>query len=159
MTPAQPASPLDLLVRERAAWRAAGRTVVFTNGCFDLLHAGHVRLLEQARAQGDLLIVGLNSDDSVRRLKGPERPILPEDERAETLLSLEAVDRVVVYPEDTPAATIAALVPDVLVKGADWGPGQIVGADVVEAAGGRVVRVELLPERSTTAIVEKARRA
>ena len=153
------ATSLDDLVRERAAWRAEGRRVVFTNGCFDLLHAGHVRLLEQARAQGDLLIVGLNGDDSVRRLKGQGRPILPEDERAETLLALEAVDRVVIYPEDTPAETISALVPDVLVKGADWGPGMIVGADVVEAAGGRVVRVELVPERSTTAIVEKARRA
>ncbi len=158
MTDAQ-ASPLEQLVRERAGWRRAGRTVVFTNGCFDLLHAGHVRLLEQARAQGDVLIVGLNGDESVRRLKGPDRPILPEHERAETLGALESVDRVVIYATDTPAETIAALVPDVLVKGADWGPGTIVGADVVEAAGGRVVRIELVPDHSTTAIVQRVRQA
>jgi rfaE bifunctional protein nucleotidyltransferase chain/domain len=157
--PSDAPSTLEQLVRERAEWRRAGRTVVFTNGCFDLLHAGHVRLLEQARAQGDVLIVGLNGDDSVRRLKGPERPILPEHERAETLRALESVDRVVIYGDDTPAATIAALLPDVLVKGADWATGTIVGADVVEAAGGRVVRVDLVPNRSTTAIVQKARQA
>ncbi len=153
------ASTLAELVKERAGWRAAGQRVVFTNGCFDLLHAGHVRLLEQARAQGDVLIVGLNSDESVRRLKGAQRPIVPQDERAETLRALESVDRVLVYTEDTPAECIGALLPDVLVKGADWGPGAIVGADVVEAAGGRVVRVALVPERSTTAIVRKVRGA
>jgi D-beta-D-heptose 7-phosphate kinase/D-beta-D-heptose 1-phosphate adenosyltransferase len=149
---------LQELLQERAAWRAAGRRVVFTNGCFDLLHAGHVALLEAARAQGDVLIVGLNSDASVRRLKGHDRPILPEQERAETLLALEPVDRVLVYAEDTPLATIQALLPDVLVKGADWGPGAIVGSDVVEAAGGRVVRIELVAGRSTTGLVERARR-
>ncbi len=153
------ASTLADLVEERARWRAAGRRVVFTNGCFDLLHAGHVRLLEQARAEGDLLIVGLNSDESVRRLKGAQRPIVPQDERAETLRALESVDRVLIYSDDTPAECIGALLPDVLVKGADWGPGAIVGADVVEGAGGRVVRVALVPERSTTAIVRKVRGA
>jgi rfaE bifunctional protein nucleotidyltransferase chain/domain len=152
------ATPLAELLAERREWRAAGRRVVFTNGCFDLLHAGHVRLLEAARAQGDLLLVGLNSDASVRRLKGPSRPVLPEAERAEALRALEAVDRVVVYGEDTPRKTIWALVPDVLVKGADWAPGTIVGADVVEAAGGRVVRVELLAGRSTTGLIERTRR-
>ncbi len=152
------ATPLRELVAERQAWRAAGRRVVFTNGCFDLLHAGHVRLLEAARAQGDLLVVGLNSDASVRRLKGPSRPVLPAGERAEALRALEAVDRVVLYEQDTPLETLQALVPDVLVKGADWAPGTIVGADVVEAAGGRVVRVELLAGRSTTGLIERTRR-
>ncbi len=152
------ATPLRELVAERQAWRSAGRRVVFTNGCFDLLHAGHVRLLEAARVQGDLLVVGLNSDTSVRRLKGPSRPVLPEDERAEALRALEAVDRVVLYEQDTPLETIQALLPDVLVKGADWAPGTIVGADVVEAAGGRVVRVELLAGRSTTGLIERTRR-
>ncbi len=152
------ATPLRELVAERQAWRASGRRVVFTNGCFDLLHAGHVRLLEAARSQGDLLVVGLNSDASVRRLKGPTRPVLPEDERAEALRALEAVDRVVLYEQDTPLETIRALVPDLLVKGADWAPGTIVGADVVEAAGGRVVRVELLAGRSTTGLIERTRR-
>ena len=152
------ATPLRELVAERQAWRSAGRRVVFTNGCFDLLHAGHVRLLEAARAQGDLLVVGLNSDASVRRLKGPSRPVLPEGERAEALRALEAVDRVVLYEQDTPLETLQALLPDVLVKGADWAPGTIVGADVVEAAGGRVVRVELLAGRSTTGLIERTRR-
>ena len=140
---------------ERRAWRAAGRSVVFTNGCFDLLHAGHVRLLEQARAQGDLLVVGLNSDASVRALKGDGRPVLPEHERAEALLALEAVDAVVVYAEDTPLRVIEALLPDVLVKGADWALEDIVGRAEVEGAGGRVVRVELVPDRSTTRLLER----
>jgi len=152
------ATPLAELLVERHAWRAAGQRVVFTNGCFDLLHAGHVRLLEGARRQGDLLVVGLNSDASVQRLKGPMRPVLPEAERAEALRALESVDRVVVYGEDTPLEIIQALVPDVLVKGADWAPGTIVGAGVVEAAGGSVVRVELLAGRSTTGLIERTRR-
>jgi D-beta-D-heptose 7-phosphate kinase/D-beta-D-heptose 1-phosphate adenosyltransferase len=145
------------LLEERAAWRRAGRQLVLTNGCFDLLHAGHVSLLEQARAQGDVLIVAINSDASVRRLKGEGRPLLPAPERAELLLSLEAVDRVVVFDEATPLAVVEALRPDVLVKGADWGPDEIVGSDVVKAGGGRVVRVELVPGRSTTAILERVR--
>ena len=148
-------SDLGALLDERRGWKAAGRAVVFTNGCFDLLHPGHVSLLERARAEGDVLVVGLNSDASVARLKGAGRPIVPEAERAEVLGALETVTRVVVYDEDTPREIIAALLPDVLVKGADWAPDAIVGRAEVEAAGGRVVRVSLLPGRSTTAIVER----
>ena len=142
---------------ERARWKAAGRTVVFTNGCFDLLHPGHVALLESARAFGDVLVVGLNSDASVTRLKGPGRPVVPAAERAEALLALEAVTRVVVYDEDTPREIVAALLPDVLVKGADWAADKIVGREEVEAAGGRVERIELVPGRSTTAVLERIR--
>jgi D-glycero-beta-D-manno-heptose 1-phosphate adenylyltransferase len=152
------AVPPDVLLEERRVWRAEGRRVVFTNGCFDLLHPGHVSLLEAARSEGDVLVVGLNSDRSVRDLKGPGRPVLPEDERAEALLALEAVDRVVVYDEPTPAEVIRALLPDVLVKGADWAADAIVGSDVVEAAGGRVVRVPLVPGRSTTGLLERVRK-
>jgi D-beta-D-heptose 7-phosphate kinase/D-beta-D-heptose 1-phosphate adenosyltransferase len=157
---APPRGPETLaeLVARRPAWRAARRAVVFTNGCFDLLHPGHVRLLEAARAEGDLLIVGLNSDASVRRLKGPARPVVAEAERAEALRALEAVDHVVVYGEDTPRETIAALRPDVLVKGADWAPDAIVGRAEVEEAGGRVVRVDLVPGRSTTLLLDQIRR-
>ena len=152
------ASGLEDLLQERVRWKAAGRRVVFTNGCFDLLHPGHVSLLEQARAQGDLLVVGLNSDASVARLKGAGRPVVAADERAEALLALEAVDRVVIYDDDTPQAVIAALLPDVLVKGADWALDRIVGRAEVEAAGGRVVRVEILPGRSTTSVLDRIRR-
>lgn len=157
--PEAAASSLEHLARERALWRRAGLRVVFTNGCFDLLHPGHVALLEAARALGDRLVVGLNSDASVRRLKGAPRPLIPAAERAETLRALEAVDRVVVYGQDTPLQVVRALLPDVLVKGADWGPGEIVGAAEVEAAGGRVVRVELLAGRSTSTILERIKRA
>ena len=151
-------SPLAGLAAERKAWRAEGRRVAFTNGCFDLLHPGHLALLEAARAEGDLLVVALNSDASVRTLKGAGRPVTPEGERAEALLALEAVDRVVIYGEPTPLEVIRALEPDVLVKGADWAPHAIVGRQEVEAAGGRVVRVELVPGLSTSAIVERVRR-
>jgi D-glycero-beta-D-manno-heptose 1-phosphate adenylyltransferase len=142
------------LLNERRAWRAAGRTVVFTNGCFDLLHPGHLALLEGARAEGDILVVAINSDRSLREIKGPGRPLTPAAERAEILLALEPVDRVVVYDEPTPAEVIRALLPDVLVKGADWALTDIVGRDVVEAAGGRVVRIPLRSGYSTTALVE-----
>jgi rfaE bifunctional protein nucleotidyltransferase chain/domain len=148
---------LPEILAERAEWKAAGRAVVFTNGCFDLLHPGHVALFEAARSQGDLLVVGLNSDRSVRALKGEGRPLVPESERAETIAALESVDRVVVYDEDTPRAVITALRPDVLVKGADWALDAIVGREEVEAGGGRVVRVELLPGRSTTSMVSRIR--
>jgi len=151
------ATALEDLVTARQAWREAGRRVVLTNGCFDLLHAGHVALLEAARAHGDVLVVAVNSDASVRALKGPSRPLLPAAERVESLLALEAVERVVVYDEPTPIAVVRALVPDVLVKGADWAPDEIVGRDVVEAAGGRVVRVEIVPGRSTSAILDRVR--
>ncbi len=141
----------------RDAERAAGRRVAFTNGCFDILHAGHVRLLTAARAAADALVVALNTDASVRRLKGPRRPLVPEAERAELLAALEPVDRVVLFDEDTPLATILALEPDVLVKGADWAEENIVGAREVKGWGGRVVRVELVPGTSTTAIIERIR--
>ena len=152
------ATPLPRLLAERAAWRDAGLRTVLTNGCFDLLHPGHIALLESARGEGDVLVVAINSDRSVREIKGPSRPVIPEAERAETLLALEAVDRVAIYDEPTPAELIRALAPDVLVKGADWDEDAIVGREDVEAAGGRVVRVGLLPGRSTTAMVERIRR-
>ena len=138
--------------------RAAAKTVVFTNGVFDLLHVGHLRYLQQARALGDALIVGLNSDDSVRQVKGAGRPITPEGERAEILEALACVDGVVVFGEATPHDLIAALQPDVLVKGADWAADAIVGRDIVEGRGGRVVRVPIEPGHSTTALVERIRR-
>lgn len=139
------------------AQREAGRRVVFTNGVFDILHPGHLRYLQQARSLGDLLIIGLNSDASVRRNKGPERPINNESERAEILAALECVDAVVVFDEDTPAAIIRAIQPDVLVKGADWAEDAIVGRDTVEARGGKVVRVPVEQGWSTTDIIRKIR--
>jgi rfaE bifunctional protein nucleotidyltransferase chain/domain len=138
--------------------RAAGKAVVFTNGVFDLLHPGHVRYLQKARALGDALIVGVNSDRSVRAIKGPQRPITPEAERAELLAALAAVDAAVVFDEDTPHAIIAAIQPDILVKGADWAEDAIVGRDIVEARGGRVVRMPIEPGYSTSGIIDKARR-
>jgi len=131
--------------------------VVFTNGVFDLLHPGHVRYLREARALGDALIVAVNSDNSVRSIKGPNRPVNPEHERAEVLLALDSVDAVVIFDTETPHSIISAIKPDILVKGADWGPDSIVGRDVVEARGGRVVRVELAPGYSTSAIIQKVR--
>jgi D-beta-D-heptose 7-phosphate kinase/D-beta-D-heptose 1-phosphate adenosyltransferase len=130
--------------------------VVFTNGVFDLLHPGHVRYLAEARALGDALIVGLNSDRSVHAIKGPERPINPEAERAEILEALRAVDAVVIFDEETPLALIRTVEPDVLVKGADWGEDDIIGREVVEGRGGRVVRVALAPGWSTTDLVARA---
>jgi len=134
-----------------------GQRVVFTNGCFDLLHPGHIRSLEQARSLGDALIVGLNSDKSVRQLKGEGRPVLPERERAEILAAMECVDGVVIFEELTPREVIARLLPDILVKGGDWPGNQIVGREEVEAAGGRVVSVPVVPGHSTTSILEKIR--
>jgi D-beta-D-heptose 7-phosphate kinase/D-beta-D-heptose 1-phosphate adenosyltransferase len=134
-----------------------GKRVVFTNGCFDLLHPGHIQSLEAARALGDFLIVGINSDSSVRELKGLARPVLPEQERAEILASLECVDAVLIFPELTPQKTIAALLPDVLVKGGDWPGDQIIGREEVEAAGGQVVRIDIVPGYSTSAILQKIR--
>ncbi len=140
-----------------ARLQRAGKRVVFTNGVFDLLHPGHVRYLSEARRLGDALIVGLNSDRSVRAIKGPRRPVTPEAERAEVLAALGCVDAVVVFDEDTPHAIIGRLQPDVLVKGADWAADRIVGRDVVEARGGRVVRIPLAPGYSTTAILSRIR--
>ena len=142
----------------RAELRARGARLVFTNGCFDLLHPGHIDLLARARVLGDALLVALNSDASVRRAKGPKRPIVGEAERAELVAGLRMVDAVTIFEEDTPAEIILALLPEVLVKGADWGEDDIVGRDTVEAHGGRVVRLELVPGLSTSAIVAAAQR-
>ena len=144
----------DELVAARSTWKAAGEKVVFTNGCFDLLHPGHVRVLEKSRSLGDRLIVAINSDESVHRLKGPNRPILDERERAETLAAFAAVDAVAVFDQDTPEEIIARVVPDILVKGADWAH-WVAGRDTVEAAGGEVKLVALEPGFSTTDVVEK----
>jgi D-glycero-beta-D-manno-heptose 1-phosphate adenylyltransferase len=138
--------------------RAAGQTIVFTNGVFDLLHVGHLRYLQRARDLGDALLIGLNSDRSVRQIKGPERPITTESERAEVLEALDCVDGVVIFDEATPRELIAAIQPDVLVKGADWAEDAIVGRDIVEARGGRVVRIALEPGHSTSAIIARIRR-
>ena len=135
-----------------------GRVTVFTNGVFDILHPGHVRYLQAARALGDTLIVGINSDRSARALgKAPGRPINSESERAEILRALACVDEVVIFDEDTPHEIIKAIQPDILVKGADWGENAIVGRDLVEARGGRVVRIPLAPGYSTTSIIERIR--
>ena len=142
------------LVEQRARWRREGKTVVFTNGCYDLLHPGHIRLLEQCLSMGDVLILALNSDASVRRMKGPSRPVLDEAERAEVALALEAVDAVALFEEDTPRELIAAVLPDVLVKGADWSH-FIAGREEVEAAGGKVIAAPLLPGYSTTNVIDK----
>jgi len=148
----------DELILHVAERKRNGQRVVFTNGCFDLLHPGHARLLEQARGLGDVLVVGLNSDASVRAIKGAGRPVIPEAERAEVLAALACVDYVALFDEPTPQQIIARVLPDVLVKGADWGADEIVGRAEVEAAGGRVEQVELQPGWSTTAILERMRK-
>jgi D-glycero-beta-D-manno-heptose 1-phosphate adenylyltransferase len=142
-----------------ARLRAAGKSIVFTNGVFDLLHPGHVRYLQEARGLGDALIVGVNSDRSVRAIKGAkgDRPVTPELERAEILAALACVDGVVMFDGDTPHAIISVIQPDILVKGEDWAEDAIVGRDIVEARGGRVVRMRIQPGHSTTAIIEKIR--
>jgi rfaE bifunctional protein nucleotidyltransferase chain/domain len=139
------------LVAVRAEWRKAGKTVVFTNGCYDILHPGHIRLLERARTLGDILILALNTDASVARLKGPSRPLLAETERARMALALAAVDAVTFFGEDTPRELIAEVLPDVLIKGADWAH-FIAGREEVEAAGGKVMALALEPGFSTTNI-------
>jgi rfaE bifunctional protein nucleotidyltransferase chain/domain len=138
--------------------RADGRHIVFTNGVFDLLHPGHLRYLQQSRGLGNTLVVGVNSDRSVRAIKGESRPVTPEHERAEILAALACVDVVVLFDEDTPYALISRLQPDVLVKGADWPEEAMVGRDIVEARGGRVVRVPVEPGYSTTNVIEKIRK-
>lgn len=148
---------MEELVALRDDLRGQGRRIVFTNGCFDILHAGHVMYLEAAREFGDVLVVGLNSDDSVRRLKGPERPINVADDRARVLAALRCVDHVVEFADDTPLDIITTLLPDVLVKGGDYTRDTVVGADVVEEHGGRVEIVQLLKGRSTTSIITRAR--
>jgi D-beta-D-heptose 7-phosphate kinase/D-beta-D-heptose 1-phosphate adenosyltransferase len=143
------------LAARAASWRIAGKRIVFTNGCYDLLHAGHLSLLHGAAKLGDILVLAINSDASVRRLKGPERPLVPQAERAALLAALACVDAVTVFDEDTPLATIEAVRPHILVKGADYQAEQVVGREVVEANGGRVALVPLLPQKSTTALVER----
>ena len=148
--------PLDRAVEAVAELKQQGKRVVFTNGCFDLLHPGHTRYLAEARKLGDALLVAVNSDRSVRALKGPGRPVLPERERAEILAALECVDYVTIFDDLTPRSVIARMLPQVLVKGADWGPGEIVGREEVEAAGGRVVSIPVVPGFSTSALIEAA---
>jgi rfaE bifunctional protein nucleotidyltransferase chain/domain len=143
------------LTRVRDGLKREGKTVVFTNGCFDLVHGGHIRLFRAAKKLGDVLIVALNSDASVRKLKGPQKPIFPLRERQEVLAAIGDIDYVTSFSETTPRRIIAALLPDVLVKGGDWGPGEIIGAEEVEAAGGRVARVPYLKGHSSTNIIAK----
>ena len=142
------------MIDQRAAWKSAGKTVVFTNGCYDVLHPGHIRLLESARSLGDVLILALNTDSSVQRLKGPARPLISQNERAELAAALQAVDAVTLFDEDTPRELIAALLPDILIKGADWAH-FIAGREEVEAAGGKVLALPLEPGYSTTGILEE----
>lgn len=148
---------LEQAARSVSQWRAAGETVVFTNGCFDLLHVGHVQTLSRAKAEGDRLVVGVNSDASVSRLKGPQRPINSEMDRAALLAALRCVDAVVVFTEDTPVETLLALQPDVHVKGGDYKVEDLPEASVVESYGGRIVLIDLVPGRSTTAMIERSR--
>jgi rfaE bifunctional protein nucleotidyltransferase chain/domain len=146
---------LEEVVEIRQRLRREGRKLVFTNGCFDILHAGHIRYLNQARAMGDALVLALNSDKSVRTLKGENRPIVPEDERAEVMAALACVDYVFLFDDLTPQRIIDAIVPDILVKGADWGISEIVGRETVEKAGGAVRNVPMVDGTSTTNIIEK----
>ena len=145
---------LEEMVAERQRLKAAGKRLVFTNGCFDILHLGHATYLAWARAQGDALVVAINTDASVHRNKGPKRPIVGQDDRAALLLALRCVDYVILFDEDTPERVISAIVPDVLVKGRDWA-GNVVGSDIVEAAGGEVRLADLVAGRSTTGIIER----
>ena len=141
------------LLDERRRWKREGKTVVFTNGCYDLLHPGHIRLLEGARSLGDILILALNTDAGTRRMKGPSRPIVPEAERCELALALAAVDAVTLFDEETPRELIAEILPDILIKGADWAH-FVAGREEVEATGGRVLLLPIEPGYSTTSIVD-----
>jgi D-beta-D-heptose 7-phosphate kinase/D-beta-D-heptose 1-phosphate adenosyltransferase len=143
------------LVQKINTLRESGRTIVFTNGCFDILHIGHVRYLAAARSEGDVLVVGLNSDESTRSIKQKNRPIVSQDQRAEVLAGLECVDYITVFNEPDPLKLIQALKPDVLVKGADWRDEDIIGADVVKESGGKVVRVDVVPDISTSRIIQR----
>ena len=148
---------LAALTEIAAEARTRGKTVVFTNGCFDLLHRGHLHILREAKAYGDLLIVGINSDRSVKMIKGPDRPVVPEPDRAELIAALEMVDYVVLFDEPDPYKTIEALKPNVLVKGGDWSMDKIIGSDIVEREGGRVAVIPYLRGFSTTEIIERIR--
>ena len=145
----------NALVPMRQRWKQERKKVVFTNGCFDIVHRGHVEYLTKAKALGDVLVVGVNTDASVRRIKGPKRPIVSEEDRAIVLAALRMVDYVCLFDEDTPYELIRAVVPDVLVKGSDWSLESIVGRDIVENSGGSVQTVDLVPHRSTSAIIKK----
>lgn len=151
-------SDMTSLLKSLEVSRRSGKKIVFTNGCFDLLHVGHVRYLKEAQKQGDFLVVGVNSDASVKRLKGPTRPIQNESDRAEILLGLKSVDSVVVFTEDTPEAIIKAIKPDILVKGGDWKIEQIVGGDFVIANGGQVKSLTFVDDKSTTKLIEKSQK-
>lgn len=144
----------DELAVLRAGFRKSGKKVVFTNGCFDLIHKGHIDYLTKAKALGDILVVGLNSDESMRRIKGDKRPLLPQDERAFAMANLKPVDFVTIFNEDTPFELIKTLVPDILVKGGDWSLDNIVGRDIVEANGGVTTNIPFVTSRSTTSIIE-----
>lgn len=146
---------LKRLTEELKAARKKGKKVVFTNGCFDIIHAGHVRYLKKARSRGDILVVGLNSDSSVRAIKGESRPIVPQNERAEVLGALSSVDRIVIFNDPTPIRLIKAIKPDILAKGADWAAKDIVGGDIVRENGGKIARITLVKGRSTTNIIKK----
>jgi rfaE bifunctional protein nucleotidyltransferase chain/domain len=154
-TPSSKIRTLDAIVRQREQSRKSGRRVVFTNGCFDILHVGHVRYLNQARALGDVLIVAVNSDRSVRQIKGASRPIIPEMERAEVIAALASVDYVFLFDDPTPERIIDAVLPDVLVKGADWALSNVIGRDTVERAGGAVLTIPLVEGTSTSEIIRK----
>ena len=146
---------LEALQSALVKTRKSGKKIVFTNGCFDILHVGHVRYLAAAKSAGHVLVVGLNSDKSVKIIKGPKRPIVNQDQRAEVLASLQSVDYITLFDEADPLRLIAALRPDVLVKGADWEAHEIVGADVVTAHGGKVMRIEMVPDASTSTIIQR----
>jgi rfaE bifunctional protein nucleotidyltransferase chain/domain len=146
---------LEEIVEIRAELRRRKKKLVFTNGCFDILHVGHVRILNQARNSGDVLVVGINSDSSVRKIKGNLRPVIPEEERGEVLAALASVDYVFIFADPTPQRIIDAIVPDVLIKGADWGVSDIIGHDTVLNAGGTVQNLPLVEGVSTTAIIER----
>lgn len=148
----------DMLKHIRQQLKRAGKKVVFTNGCFDIIHRGHVEYLTKAKALGDILIVGMNTDASVHLLKGPKRPIVEQGDRAFVLAALQVVDYVCLFDEETPYELIKAVVPDVLIKGSDWTVDTIVGKDIVEAAGGIVQTIDFIPNRSTTSIIQKIAR-
>lgn len=150
---------IDHLTHQLASWRFIGKKIIFTNGCFDILHLGHVEYLSKARDLGDILILGLNTDASVSRLKGPNRPVNPQEARATILAALSVVDAVILFDEDTPEKLIGMVKPDILVKGKDYDAKEIVGADFVQSYGGKVVTVELTHGYSTTTTIEKAQSA
>lgn len=151
-------SQFDKIATDLAAYKSQNKKIVFTNGCFDLLHVGHVRYLQEAKKLGDVLVIGVNSDASVKRLKGPTRPVQIEADRAEILAALGCVDFTVIFTEDTPEKLIKAVKPDILVKGGDWKIEQIVGSDFVLANGGKVMSLQFVDGKSTTKLIEKAQK-